>query len=53
MGALPGTGGNNGEGVSSGLYLATGASVFLKKAKATGNFASTSSADLSGAVTII
>jgi uncharacterized membrane protein len=53
MGALPGTGGPDGGEIGSGLYLATGASVFLKKTKVAGNFASTSSDDLYGAVTII
>jgi probable HAF family extracellular repeat protein len=53
MGALPGTGCRDGEEIGSGFYLATGDSVFHKKTKAAGNFASTSSDDLYGAVTII
>jgi probable HAF family extracellular repeat protein len=53
MGTAPGPGGSDGEGIGGGLHLATGASVFLKKTKVTDNFASTSSDDLYGTVTIL
>jgi hypothetical protein len=53
MGALPLTGGSDGEGIGGGLFLATGASVYLKKTKVTDNFAFTSSDDPYGTVIII
>jgi probable HAF family extracellular repeat protein len=53
IGTLPGTGGSDGEGIGGSLHLAAGASVFLKKTKVTDNFASTSSDDPYGTVTII
>jgi uncharacterized membrane protein len=53
MGTVPGTGGGDGEGIRGGLHLASGASVVLKKTKDTDKFASASSDDLYGTVTIM
>ena len=52
-GGLPGTGSSAGDGVGGGLYVATGASVFLKKTKVAGNAASTSSDNIDGIVTYL
>ena len=53
MGGLPGAGGSAGDGIGGGLYVATGASVFLKKTKVAGNVASTSSDNIDGTVTYL
>ena len=51
MGGLSGAGGSDGNAIGSGLYVATGATVSLKKSNVAGNFASTSNDDTYGTVT--
>jgi hypothetical protein len=51
LGGLAGADGSDGEGIGGGLYVATGASVTVRKTKVTGNFASTSNDNIYGTVT--
>ena len=50
---LAGEGGSNGAGIGGGLYVATGASVSLKKTIVALNFASTSNDNIYGTVTYL
>ena len=49
-GRTPRNRGSAGDGIGGGLYVATGAIVFLKKSHVTGNFAATSNDDIYGTV---
>jgi hypothetical protein len=51
LGGLAESGGSAGDGSGGGLYVATGATVSLKKTNIAGNYASTSKAEIYGTVT--
>ena len=51
LGGQAGAGGSDGSGIGGGLYVATGASVNLKKSLVILNFASTSNDNIYGIVT--
>jgi hypothetical protein len=53
MGGLAGAGGSDGDGFGGGLYVATGATVSLKKSNVAGNYASTSNDEIYGTVTYL
>jgi hypothetical protein len=50
LGVAAGAGGSDGEGLGGGLYVASGATVTLKKTHVVGNMASTSGNDIYGSV---